>query len=369
MQMSASQAKPCTEEGEEDAIGDGDDEDIEVELNVAQPCASDTLNDVATGKLKWILLGISSHLAWGLYPVFARYLQVTRGLDGLLVLAFSFSFSFVAVQLCTCSGLGGFAGARVGSVYSLLTLGRATTNMLSSKFTLALYTQLITQLGPFVVALLSCAFLQETMPRCFLPALILSTMGAMLTVVGLAESNNVTLGYVDAFGIGLSLVSIIFSAGMRIIMKISSTSLSQHELISWQFTNALPLVAFASISKTSSAWERVLAISTHDVLIVFAFTLVMTLFANVSQVTSVRHLGPTFASSLQPLRLVSTAAGGYLVLGECACSALVWSGLLLITGVLSVYLCAQRQKAQVPADVTRKSTDHGTTVYGRVARP
>ena len=47
------------------------------------------------------------------------------------------------------------ASAKAGLGYALVALARATTNMLTTQFTLALYSQLVTQIGPLIVSLLS----------------------------------------------------------------------------------------------------------------------------------------------------------------------------------------------------------------------
>lgn len=355
------------EEGEIACASDRDDNDIGADSTNKLPESRTAKIPDSPGRpaMRWILLGVASHLAWGLYPVFARYLQVVRGLDGMLVLAVTFVVSLIVIQLITCSGFGGVAAARVGGLYSIVTFGRAATNMLSFKYTLVLYTQLITQLGPFITAFLSRAILQEPLPRFFVIALTASTFGAVLCVLGQSKWSTSELTHSDVIGIGLSILSIFFSAGMRIFMKTSKSTMTEQELISWQYTNAVPLGVAAAMTMSPSAWSHVKALRVSDVLVLSAFVLIIGLFANFAQVTSVRHLGPSLASSLQPLRLVSAIIGGYVALGERLQSLTAWFGVVVIITVISMYLCAQQWRssgASVMGAVSIKATR-----YGRVA--
>jgi len=92
----------------------------------------------------------------------------------------------------------------------------------------------------------------------------------------------------DAFGLGLALTSVIFSALMRVYMKWSEAKLSVTTLASWGYLNAVPfalLAPFMEISAPHSvptkAWRE---IDSVDILVVAAFSVFILIFANFAQV-------------------------------------------------------------------------------------
>ena len=291
----------------------------------------------------WIICGVLVHLAWGTFPVFARYMQVFLHLDGLLILILSNGLSFIVVQAATCHGLGDKAGRRVGLIYALLITGRGVTNMLTSKFTIALYTGIVTQFGPFIVAGVSWVTLGDRLPRCILPCLVISTVGSMLVVLGQANSQVWGFSLSDGIGVGMAVISIFVSAGIRVTMKASSASLSGFMLVAWQYMSAVPQILLAMLLTPTTAWIETLRLSAHDVLVLAAFTLLLPLASSYGQVICVRKLGPSLDASIQPVRLLSTIAGGYLVLSEPVKSATAWLGLAVILVTVSVYLMMQNR--------------------------
>ena len=303
----------------------------------------------------WIICGVLVHLAWGTYPVFARYLQVTLQLDGLIVLIVSNTLSFVIVQVTTCQGLGDKQGRRVGVIYTMLITGRGVTNMLTSKFTIVVYTGIVTQFLPFIVAGVSRAFLGEQLPRYCLSSLLLLTAGSILVVVGQADLEALGFSINDSIGVGLAVISIFVSAGIRVTMKLSSTSLSGFMLVAWQYMSALPQVFLATLITPAAAWVQMLHLSAHQLSVLGVFILLLPLASSYGQVICVRKLGPSLDASIQPVRLLSTIAGGYLFLNEPVKSAAAWLGLAVISVTLSVYLAMQRPSEQASAPTRQPS--------------
>jgi len=324
--------------GVERVNGEDEQEDVSMVTNIK-------MTEDARPSCMWIACGILVHLAWGTYPVFARYMQVILNLDGLLVLVVSNATSLMVVQAITCQGLGDRAGRKVGFGYAILITGRGATNMLTSKFTIALYTGIVTQFGPFIIALVSWVLMGESLPRCILPSLLLSTAGSFLVVLGQADFQLSGFSLNDGIGVGMAFVSILVSAGIRMTMKLSSASLSGFMLVSWQYMSAVPQVFLAALLTPVGGWTDALQPSAHIIAVVIAFTLTLPLAASYGQVLCVRQLGPSLDASIQPVRLVSTIVGGYLVLNEPVKSVAAWSGLALILVTLSVYLSLQSRRA------------------------
>ena len=260
-------------------------EDDQEDAGMIAKAAKQPLAEETQPRSFWIACGVLVHLAWGTYPVFARYMQVMLHLDGLLVLIFSNLLSFLVVQTLTCQGLGGPAGRKVGMIYAMLITARGVSNMLTSKFTIALYSGIVTQFGPFIVAGVSWAILADDLPRCILPSLVLSTVGSLLVVLGQANSHVWEFSGNDAIGIGMAMASICVSAGIRVTMKMSSSSLSGFMLVTWQYMSAIPQVLLAMLLTPTTAWVETVHLSSHQWLVIAAFVLVLPLAASYGQVS------------------------------------------------------------------------------------
>jgi len=244
---------------------------------------------------------------------------------------------------------------RLGICYSFLILGRQCTNMLSVKYTNALFSQVATQLGPFLVAPIAKIFLpSEALPRYLLPALVCSFIGALLVIGGQAHAMPSGLTDQDGVGLTLAFTSLIFSACMRVYMKWSSAGLSKASLMSWGYTNGFTFLLFAGWSNPD-AWQGFAHMSSETAIAVLIFTVIILIFANLAQVACVRNLGPAMASSFQPLRLASTVFGSYLVLNEPVQRGVVWLGLALIAIVLAAFSQAQVKKPEPPQEDTREA--------------
>ncbi|CAE7706992.1 unnamed protein product, partial [Symbiodinium sp. CCMP2456] len=345
--LGASAEPPCT------ATEDREEEDLEHAGMIAKQPG--TVEDTEPRSF-WIACGVLVHLAWGTYPVFARYMQVMLHMDGLLVLIVANLVSFVVVQTVTCHGLGDKAGRKVGMMYAMLITGRGVTNMLTSKFTIALYTGIVTQFAPFIVAGVSWVALGDQLPRCILPSLIISTLGSLFVVLGQADAGVSVFSVNDGIGIGMAVVSICVSAGIRVTMKVSSSSLSGFMLNSWQYMSAVPQVLLATVLTPPAAWVETMHFSSHQLAVLGAFILVLPLAASYGQVTCVRKLGPSLDASIQPVRLLSTIAGGYLVLDEPVKTATAWLGLAIIVITLVVYLALQNKPAAAPTGSTPQAS-------------
>lgn len=225
--------------------------------------------------------------------------------------------------------------------------------MICANYTSALNVQLVNQLGPFVVAMMSSAFLGEQLPKFLGPTLLLCFVGAVIAIVSekWSAAKEAELSPEDALGMSLAFVSVVASGAMRIFMKKTQKTHSEASLITWQYSNCVPFALFVTFGPGGSPegrlggrWEPWGTLSPKDVYVVISFVLMIYVFGNYMQVASTRNLGPTMAGMLQPLRLVSTVFGSWLILGTSVQSIFTWLGLALITGGLITFLLAQRKK-------------------------
>ena len=175
-------------------------------------------------------------------------------------------------------------------------------------------------------------------------------------MLGQADAGVSAFSVNDGIGIGMAVVSICVSAGIRVTMKVSSSSLSGFMLNSWQYMSAVPQVLLATVLAPPAAWGETMHFSSHQLVVLGAFILVLPLAASYGQVTCVRKLGPSLDASIQPVRLLSTIAGGYLVLDEPVKTATAWLGLAIIVITLVVYLALQNKPAAAPTGSTPQAS-------------
>ncbi len=248
---------------------------------------------------------------------------------------------------------------------------RAFTNMLSAALTYAYFVQTISLLNPFCVRILSVhVFGMDTeAPKLFWSAFFSSLAAAQPIIYGTHVSGAGGPGHagaerrlgspddssgslaaeglthLDMLGLASAFFSVPLSGLMRIFMK-KTAWMPKAELLNGQYltigvgTGLLVLLTEPLFPLVPPDFDRT------DALVFLAFATGVYYFANVLQVGCVRELGPTLYSSLQPLRLLSTLAGTYVLLGEPLRSALAWVGLALLSLILSGYFAIQLRHAK-----------------------
>lgn len=312
--------------------------------NTTQTAAQATPDNVLQAQWGWVTAALGAHMAWGLYPVLARYLQTVSNLPTFSILLFG--------NLLVLVILGWFLWQRTDTrilrmpvvwVFLAIVVIRAITNIASTRFTLAIYVQLITQATPFIVILLSTVLFREKLPRFTLPAVVLSVIGAVMMIgtdFGGGAANDPTRQ--DWLGVGLAAMSVVALATYMVMVR-----RSVKHAISGEALLLIQLVAIIIVSGGMSLglgedWNRYLEMRLSDWGVFLFFTFAVFLGANLGQIQAIRHIGAPFVSSLLASRLVSALVFGALLLGENLES--VWqvagAGIVLVT--ITWYLWQQR---------------------------
>jgi drug/metabolite transporter (DMT)-like permease len=228
-------------------------------------------------------------------------------------------------------------------VFGAVTVLRSITNILSQRYTLAIYVQLIGLLTPFLVVLLSRLVLKERAPRFTLPALLLSTLGAllMMTQPG-AQGLTVALTASDWLGIGLALASSSFLAMyMILVRRTTHTHASGGAVLAFQ-TVLIQISALGLSLLWGEDWGRWRAIGPQDWAVFVAYALLVVLIANGLQIAAIRRLGAPLVSSMMGWRLVATLSAGMFLLGEQLTSPWQGAGMLLVLVAITWYLSQQK---------------------------
>lgn len=293
---------------------------------------------------EWYLIALAGHTGWGLYPVLGRYLQTVSNLPSMSVLV----IGGIPMTLWLFWVIAPRFGWRIFAVpmlwlFGAVTVLRSITNILSQRYTLAIYVQLIGLLTPFLVVLLSRLILKERAPRFTMPAIVLSTIGAlmMLSTYGVGGL-TFALSDSDWIGIGLALVSSLFLAMyMILVRRTAGVKISGVAVLAFQ-TALIQVSALVLSLLLGESWTQWLVIGPSDWAIFAAYVVVVVIGANGLQIAAIRQLGAPMVSSLMGWRLLATLTAGMLLLSEQLTSPLQVAGMLLVLGTVTWYLRQQQ---------------------------
>ncbi|MCA9970514.1 MAG: DMT family transporter [Anaerolineales bacterium] len=296
---------------------------------------------------QWLALALASQLGWGAYPALLRYLQTVSNLPGLSLLAAgNLLVLLLGIALILPRVDRRIFRQPILWLFGVLVILRGVTNLLATRFTLAVYAQLIYLLTPFIVALLSRLVLRERLPRHTLPALLLSLTGVFLMMREslLATAVSPTPTRNDPLGISLALASSGFLALYMLVTRRTARRQAPGEAL--LLVHLLSLFAFSALASLllGEDWQRWRALEATDWLVFAAFSLGVLLSANLGQIRTIQQLGAPLVSSLMPIRLVSALLVAGLLLGERLTSVgqLLGAGIVIVT--LTWYLRQQGQR-------------------------
>lgn len=345
----------------------------------------------------WVGAAVVVHLIWGFHPVFSRWLQTRAAVpvDGinllgvcqllaLLINLSVVSIRSVAARCAHCRGSDGcdssgkskereetisaasvsrntctqrkhvlYAGL-IGLAYAT----RAATNIVSSSFTAATNIALIQLAAPFVNGVASWLILRERVDRSLAYAVVASTIGVTVAVVGQAETQSISLptssesgqlrpafGWIDTLGMMIQAISLLFSTAQRILMRTSKDLFEPLQFTRIQYCATILVCGTWSLSHGSSVWEPWKHLNSTDWLAAFGLAVGVFFFGSTGQVAAIRRLGLGTYACLQPTRMIGSAIGSAIILGEPVTGAIEWLGLVMVMGATMAYAVHQRTTA------------------------
>jgi drug/metabolite transporter (DMT)-like permease len=297
---------------------------------------------------RWVWLGAAlfAHTSWGAYPVLARYLQTVSAIPSMALLSLGNLLALLVFAPMALRRVHPrFLRSRAIWAFTLVVVLRAITNVLSARFTLAVYVQLITLLTPLVVALLSAALFRERLPRFTWPAIALSLVGSLLMMGGDIGGHGLSLALSggDLLGIGLATVSMFCLSFYMILVPRTVKDAVPGEAVLLIQLIALTVTTGLISLFIGEDWGRYLALSPQDWVAFGAFVVFVLLGANLAQITALRHLGAPLVSSTMAWRLVATLAIAALLLSERLTSLWQALGALIVLATITAYLQYQRK--------------------------
>ncbi|HRQ36378.1 MAG TPA: DMT family transporter [Chloroflexota bacterium] len=282
----------------------------------------------------WLALALAAQMGWGAYPVLLRYLQTVSGLPGLSLLAMGNLIVLLLVAGIILPRVDRrIFRLRIVWLFGLLVVLRGITNLLATRYTLAVYAQIIYLMTPFIVALLSRVVLKEQLPRHTMKALSIALVGALLIVSGDWGGTAVSTHRHDLWGILFAVLSSISLAFYMIVTRRSANSHASGEGL--LLVHLLSLFAFSALASLliGEDWGQWRALTPVDWLVFAALSLGVLLGANLGQIRSIQRLGAPVVSSMMAIRLVSALLFAGLLLGERLTSVwqLIGAGIIIVT--------------------------------------
>lgn len=285
--------------------------------------------------------------SWGAHPVIARYLQTVSRLPSfsLLVLA-NLGPLLIMVTLFRHKIRREFLQSKLLWAFALIVVVRAITNMLAARFTLSIYVQLITQMTPFLVALLSATLLKEKLPRFTGWAITFCLIGALLMMgndIGQIDTAAAG-GRNDWLGIALAVTS---SLALAVYMLVVRRTAGDRLNVPAEVVIIVQMIAVVTFNLLISllvgeSWQRWSEIGRFDWLMFASLSLGVFFLANATQIGAIRHIGAPMVSSVMAWRLVSALILGALILGERLESGWQLLGAAVVLVTITWYLSRQR---------------------------
>jgi drug/metabolite transporter (DMT)-like permease len=297
----------------------------------------------------WLAIALAAQTAWGIYPAVGRYMQTVSDLPSMSVLVLGgipmtlLLFFYVLPRY----GLRLYRGGTIW-LFGLVVVLRSITNLLSQRFTLAIYVQLIGLLTPFLVVLLARLVLRERTPRYTGMALTFSLIGALLMLsenIG-AQGISLAVGPSDWLGIGLALASSSFLALYMILVRRiaqrpgGATRVPPAALLAFQ-TVLIQITAVSISLLIGEDWSRWTEIGPTDWLVFLSYVFFVIIGANGLQISALQHVGASLMSSLMGWRLVCAFVAGIVLLGEQLTSIWQLLGMALVLVTVTLYLWQQ----------------------------
>lgn len=300
-----------------------------------------------TNMLPWLAVALGAHTFWGMYPVIGRYLQTVSGLPSMSILVVG-SVPLVLYGLLYSLPREGWhvLRGRPLQIMALLAIVRAITNILSMRYTLAIYVQLIGLMTPFIIALFNWLVLRDRMPRYTVPAMALSSCGALLMLSSQIGAGGIAfdLGAADLLGLALAFASTLALALYMFAVRRTATAGSQVSSINVLVVQTLAIGALSLLISvlTGEDWRAWTRLEATDWAVEASHVILVIILANGLQISALRRLGAPTVSAMMPWRLISTLTLAWLLLGERLTSIWQAVGALLVLATVTWYLQTQR---------------------------
>lgn len=300
----------------------------------------------------WFLVAIGAHAGWGANPVLARYLQTVSNLPTFSILSLGHLLAALIVFALFFRKLKWSQfNHPVLLTMVVFAVMRAVTNLISARYTLAIYVQLINLLTPFAVIALGRLFFTEKIPPYTGRAISAALLGSMLMlsadIAFLPMESG--LNQQDRLGIGLALLSTIFLAMYMLLVRKTAQHKIPAEAVLVSQMVALTLVNPILSLIARENWNTWIDNTPQDWGVFGLYVIGVLVGSNLGQVASIRRLGASLVSSLQGTRLLIAFLLAWWLLDEWLTTVWQWLGAIIVIATITWYLSKQyAQQEPVP---------------------
>ena len=293
------------------------------------------------------LLALLAHTIWGSYPVVSKALL--RSVPPFTLIAASYAVALLLSAPVLPRVLDPRALRQRGILLLLIAVvARSATNILSIRYTLAIYVQLINLLTPFAVVLLGRMVFGEGVPRRTYPALLLSTVGSGLVVLGGGAAWRWSVS--DSIGVACALASTLCLAlYMLLTRRVQQMHGQSSYAVLAQQMVALEAMGLAGAWLGGESWGSWLELSASTWLLFGVFVIVNVFGGNFVQIATLRYLPTNVFTSLIGVRLISALVLAWWLLDEQFTSMWQIVGAVTVLGTVTWYLRAQMVAKDVHA--------------------
>jgi drug/metabolite transporter (DMT)-like permease len=393
---------------------------VDVEQNIAPepPSAQPNRYRQFAERYGALCVAIFSHFAFGLQPVFSRYLQskMAHPLPAFSLITVSFALNCIVFSpKLVYSGYKNRTNLLRTTIdreffkriirvfysdflcnwllwlYLFACVSRVPANFFASRLTNAIYVQLIGLLSPFVISFLTFCFLRNTREgkmdrlswKTFI-ALLATIAGCVLIILG--GTNDVKkedakwweflinfkvewqslgkgLTMYDAIGMGCAFLFVILLSSYMLMTQVLKTHnvhsaskvLTQGENI-YMFQSAAIALTYALPSIIMEDWSPWLKMTLKDWIMFSAFIIIVQLAAQLFMVLAIQKIGANTVGSTVSLRMVSAIIFSAILLDEELSSAwqVIGAVIVLISVSLFLYYQHKQQKQFIEAEKKAK---------------
>ena len=248
------------------------------------------------------------------------------------------------------------------TLFATVATTRALSNIASAKYTYPYNLALIANTSPVITAIFDRIFLNCPYPPILWPTAFVTVFAG--SIIAISQSMTTTTSNIDAassssddnihryddsgavtptqnlIGCALQLLSVIFSALSRILIKHTEHILSETHVVQVNNLSGCVFPFIITLIYSRSSWKAFayLPRTPKSLLAWSTISIVVYSYASIQQVGLVRQLGPGFYSSWAACRLLGTIALSALCLGEGIGSIVEWVGVILLVVTMSVYM-------------------------------
>ena len=203
-----------------------------------------------------------------------------------------------------------------------------------------------------IIALLDRILLQSPFPPLLWPTILLSGMGGALIAISQSVDNVSIMSERDRIpskdnliGCSLQLLSAIFSAFARILMKRTEHILTSTEIVQVNNVSNCVFPFIYTIIHNPLSWGsfKYLIFTPKSMLAWTTISIGVYSFASKLQIQLVRKLGPGFYSSWVAIRVLGSMILSAFILDEKISNWLEWVGVGLMLVTISIYLITTRE--------------------------